>query len=191
MNRNTLIVLVAFLGALVITLAGCNTEREKGVERAYLKAGQQVSAEMVGWVAVPNSAPEMKKGDAYSYGVLSAQNVIPQTMDGWVAINPVFFSKMTDIKVDAPKAAGAERWVLKPEGKSVPKDKHGWVAVPFTEPQIEASAHKKDREMAALLENNVVPKEMHGWVAVNKETLEKLVTKYMSTGPGSKVSKSE
>jgi hypothetical protein len=186
---NTLTALVAF-GAMLLTLAGCNTEREKGMERAYLKAGQQVGPDMVGWVAVPNTAPEVKKAD-FSYAVLAGHNVIPATMDSWVAINPVFFSKMTDIKIDAPKASASERWVLKPEGKSVPKDKHGWVAVPFTEPQIEASAHKKDREMAALLENNVVPKEMHGWVAVDRDTLAKLVAKYMSTGPGAKVSKGE
>jgi hypothetical protein len=186
----SLTALVAF-GAMLLTLAGCNTEREKGADRGYLKAGQQVGPDMVGWVAVPNTAPEVKKGEGYSYAVLSGHNVIPASMDSWVAINPVFFSKMSSVKVEEPKASASERWVLQPEGKKVPKDKHGWVAVPFSEPQIEASAHKKDREMAALLENNVVPKEMHGWVAVDRDTLAKLVARYMSTGPGAKVSKGE
>jgi hypothetical protein len=188
MKKISILSLAAF-AAIVLTLAGCNTEREQGRNKAVLKGGQQVSADMVGWVAVPNTVPEVKQAGGVSYAVLGTHNVIPTNMDGWVATNGAFFTKLSGVQVDAPKGSSSERWVLKPEGKSVPKDKHGWVAVPFSEPQIESSAHKKDREMAALIENNIVPKEMNGWVAVDRDTLAKLVEKFMQTGTGSKVSK--
>lgn len=188
--RRTNVLTALFAAALVLGIAGCFTQRDKpGEERATLKAGQQVSAEMVGWVAVPNTVPQMKDAAGLKYAVLSTHNVVPPALDGWVAMNNTLFSKMADIKVDEPAAAGGERWVLKPEGKSIPKEKNGWVAVPFSEPQIEKSTHKKDREMAVLAANNIVPKEMHGWVAVSREDLAKITEKFMLTGPGSKASK--
>ncbi|HYG78255.1 MAG TPA: hypothetical protein VEK08_24850 [Planctomycetota bacterium] len=188
MNKNLLTLPVLFG---VILLAGCNTEREKNADRAILKAKQQVSADMVGWVAVPNTAPQTKKEGNIAYSVLATHNVVPETLDGCVAINPAFFSKLSGVKVDVPAPVAGEKWVLKPEGKSVPKDKHGWVAVPYSEPVIEKSDHKKDREMAALSTNNIVPKEMNGWIAVDRDTLAKMVATYMNSGPGSKVSKGE
>jgi hypothetical protein len=190
--KTTLLKVSTFVAVLALAVSGCNTEREKGQrDRAILKAGQQVSAEMVGWVAVPNTAPATKQDKGLSFAVLGTHNVVPETMDGWVAINPTFFTKLSEIKVDVPTNAAGERWVLKPEGKSVPKDKHGWVAVPFSEPQIEKSDAKKDREMAALASGNIVPKEMNGWIAVDRDSLAKMVTAYMKTGSGSKVSKTE
>lgn len=189
--KTTILKISACVAVLGLAVSGCNTEREKGHERAILKAGQQVSAEMVGWVAVPNTAPQTKQEKSISFAVLGTHNVVPETLDGWVAINPSFFSKLSEIKVDVPAGAAGERWVLKPEGKSVPKDKHGWVAVPYSEPQVEKSDHKKDREMAALASGNIVPKEMNGWIAVDRDTLAKMVTAYMKSGPGAKVSKGE
>ncbi|MCY3019906.1 MAG: hypothetical protein NTW87_12865 [Planctomycetota bacterium] len=182
------------VAALLVSLAGCFTEREAlGKDRAILKGGQQVSGDMVGWVAVPNTAPEMRqeKNRNISYAVLSTHNVIPENLSGWVAMNPSFFAKMTDIKVDTPPATATERWVLKPEGKSVPKDKNGWIALPFSEPQIESSAHKKDREMAALAGGNIIPKEMHGWVALDRETLAKVTAEFMNKGSGSELPKTK
>ena len=187
-HTNTLLVALAL--ALVLGATGCFTKRDKpDEERAILHAGQQVSADMVGWVAVPNTAPEVRKAAALSYAVLSTHNVVPAAVDGWVAMNPSFFAKLSDVKVETPPAVSGERWVLKPEGKSVPKEKDGWVALPYSEPQIEKSAAKKDREMAALAAGNLVPKEMHGWVAVTREDLAKLSEKFMLTGPGSKTTK--
>jgi len=61
--------------------------------------------------------------------------------------------------------------------------------LPYSGPQIEKSAAKKDREMSVLAAGNIVPKEMHGWVAVTREDLAKLSEKFMLTGPGSKTSK--
>ena len=62
-------------------------------------------------------------------------------------------------------------------------------ALPSTLPQIEASSNKPGREMAAIGAGNLVPKEMHGWVAVDRDTLTKLVGKFMMTGAGSRTSK--
>ena len=189
--KTTLLKVSTFVAVLALAVSGCNTKVEKGSDRAILQAGQQVSADMVGWVAVPNTAPATKQEKGLSFAVLGTHNVVPSTLDGWVAINPAFFTKLSEIKVDVPANAAGERWVLKPEGKSVPKDKHGWVAVPYSEPQIEKSEHKKDREMAALSNGNIVPKEMNGWIAVDRDTLAKMVSTYMKTGAGSKVSKTE
>jgi len=188
--KRTGMLLVPFALALFLSVVGCNTRPDNADEaRATLQAGQQVSADMVGWVALPNTVPEAKQSGGLSYAVLATHNIVPAKLNGWGAVNSAFFTKMTDIKVDAPPAVTSQHWVLKPEGKSIPKDKNGWVALPFSEPQIERSAHKQDREMAALATNNIIPKEMHGWVAVSRDDLARIVEKYMRTGPGSKVSK--
>ena len=188
--KRTNTVLVALALALVLGSTGCFTKRDKpDEERAILHAGQQISADMVGWVAVPNTAPEVRKAAALSYAVLATHNVVPAAVDSWVAMNPSFFAKLSDVKVQTPAAGSGERWVLASEGKSVPKDKDGWVALPFSEPTIEKSTANKDREMAKLATGNIVPKEMHGWVAVTSEDLAKLVKEFMMRGPGSKTTK--
>ena len=176
--------------ALGLALTGCNTEREKDLgDRALLKAGQQVSEDMVGWVAVPNTAPklEQNKTAGITYGVLAAHNVVPAGMDNWYAVNPALFAKMTDIKIEAPKVATVEKWVLKPVGKKVPADKDGWAAVPNTQPTMDN--REAGYEIGTLFTNNVVPKEMNGWAAIDKETMAKLSEKYSQTGSGARVDK--
>lgn len=188
---NDMFSILCFLG-IVLTLAGCNTEREVGSgERAILKAGQQVSSDMVGWVAVPNSSPTsvQDKATGITYLVLASHNIVPVTVDGSFAVPPTLFAKMTDITIEVPKIGSEEKWILKPEGKSVPKDKQGWIAVSPSEPQVERSSHLKGLEVATLSSNNIIPKEMNGWVAIDKETFAKLVEKFLMTGSGSKVSK--
>jgi hypothetical protein len=188
--KNSILSTVVIAG-LVLALSGCNTEREAGTERAILKAGQQVSGDMVGWVAVPNTSPALttNKDKNVTYAVISANNVVPDSMNGWVAIDPSLFAKMTDIKVETKDIPATDRWVLKPEGKSVPKEKHGWVAVPFTQPQIQSSDKGKGLQMANLSSNNIVPKEMNGWVAVDSIVLANLVEKHMMTGQGAELPK--
>jgi hypothetical protein len=180
------------LASLLFVLYGCNTEREVGEgDRAILKAGQQVSAEMVGWVAVPNTAPAVStnKESNVTYAVVTTNNVIPAKLNGWVAMNPALFTKMTKIAIEVKEAPAVERLVLKPEGKAIPKDKNGWIAIPLTQPAIESNSKNKALEMAVLSANNLVPKELNGWVAVDKETLATLSEKYMSTGTGSELPK--
>lgn len=181
--------LVAVLAIATLFLAGCNTKVEEGKDYAVLKKGQQVSGAMVGWVAVQPSFPVVKKEGDWSYAVLSGNNVVEPPQDGWVAINPSFFSELSGVKLETPPAGSMDRWVLKPEGKSVPKDKAGWIALPYSVPQVEASSARKGREMAALSAGNLIPKEMHGWAAVDRETLSKLVGKFMMTGAGARTDK--
>jgi len=191
MSKLHLLAIPVLVGASLLTLSGCNTERDKGSSRATLKAKQQISGDMVGWVAVPGTVPQSKKEANLSYAVLATDNLIPTSLEGAVAINPVFFSKLSGVKVEIPAPNPGDKWVLGKEGRKVPADKHGWVAVPYSEPQIERSESKKDREMATLQPDNIIPKEMNGWIAIDRETLAKLVATYMNTGPGSKVSKGE
>jgi hypothetical protein len=192
MKSHAIIFPALFAAAVMLGLAGCNTEREPGGEnKAILKAGQQVSADMVGWVAVPNTAPVMQenKEQKIPYGVLAAHNVIPAALNGWLAMPPVLFQKMSKITVESKPMSAVERFVLNKEGKKIPQESAGWVAVPPTQPQVESAFAKKGLEMATLSTNNIVPKELHGWVAVSPEVLAGLVEKYMQTGPGSELPK--
>ena len=180
---------LAILLAGSFILVGCNTIVEKGETRAILKAGQQVSEEMVGWVAVPNSAPAIvKKDNALTYAVLATHQYIPASLNGWVAMTPTLFSEMTGIKVETKEAPSSEKWILKPAGKSVPKDKEGWIAMPFTEPKIEATATKQHLKMAKLSADNIIPKDMNGWVAVDTTALAKLAKERVEkAGPGAQL----
>ena len=182
------------LGIGALFLSGCDNRQEneyRSSGQVHLKAGDKVSSSMVGWVAMPStSAPEIKKDDSksLSYAILSGNNIVPDSMQGWVAINPIFFTKMSGVSVTAPAAPG-EMWVMNFKGERIPFDKNGWVAVPHSEPQIESSSTHKGREMAKLSVNNVIPGTMNGWVAVDNNTLTELVKKFMASGPGSNLSK--
>jgi len=99
----------------------------EGMPARLLKVNQSPAAAMTGWVAVPPSFPEVKKEGDWSYAVLANNNVVEPGQDGWVAINPKFFSELSGLNVATPADNNAERWVMKPEGKSVPKDKAGWI----------------------------------------------------------------
>jgi len=180
---------VAFVAVLALGIAGCNTKVEEGKDYAVLKKGQQVSGQMVGWVAVVPSFPVVKKQGDWSYALLSSNNVVEPPQDGWVAVNPSFFTQLSGVALETPPVGSEERWVMKPEGKSVPKEKAGWIALPYSVPQVEASSNKKGREMASIAAGNLIPKEMHGWAAVDRETLSTLVGKFMLTGAGARTDK--
>ena len=77
---------VVATAVLALAVSGCNTEREKNHDRAILKAGQQVSADMVGWVAVPNTAPATKK-DKVDYACQA--KVACEDMSGTLTVDPV------------------------------------------------------------------------------------------------------
>ncbi|MFH0939407.1 MAG: hypothetical protein V1899_09025 [Planctomycetota bacterium] len=180
---------VILVGSLI--LIGCNTIVEKGETRAILKAGQQISEDMVGWVAVPNSTPAIvKKEKGLTYAVIATHQYIPASLNGWVAMTPTLFSEMTGVAVATKEVPASEKWILKPVGKSVPKDKEGWVAMPFTEPKIEATATKQHLKMAKLNTDNVIPKDMNGWVAVDTTVLAKLAKERVEkAGPGAQLPK--
>src|ERR1700761_9414856 len=125
---------VAAVAVIALGFAGCNTKVEEGRDYAVLKKGQQVSGAMVGWVAVSPSFPVVKKEGDWSYALLSSNNVVEPAQDGWVAVNPSFFTQLSGVTLETPAATSGERWVMKPEGKSIPKDKDGWIAIPYTVP---------------------------------------------------------
>lgn len=180
-------IFVLSVAVLLLAFAGCFTEREAGQgNRALLKGGQAVAADMDGWVAVPNTSPAITKSGDLNYAVLAANNVTTPAMDGWVALNPACFAKLTGIAVLTPTAAPAEVYVLK-EGRDIPKAKTGWVAVPNSQPAIETSTRIAILSLATLAGNQIVPKEINGWVAVDTATLAKLVEKAIDTGAGAEV----
>jgi hypothetical protein len=192
MKRHAFLFLSLFAAALMLGLAGCNTERDKeDSDRAILKAGQQVSADMVNWVAVPNAQPitKLDKESKIHYAILPANVVIPASLNGWSAMPPELFERMSKIKVERLKMPALDRFVLKPEGKKVPQEMDSWVAVQGTWVQAESTGKKL--QMAPLYRNQLVPKEMHNWVAVDKETLANLVENYMMTGAGSDLPKAK
>jgi hypothetical protein len=170
-NTQTLFAALA-AAALVVALAGCYPEREPGQNRAALKAGQTVPPDMNNWVALPNTVPEAKTSGELKYAVLATHNIIPANLDGQVALDPALFTKLSGIAVEAPKGTGAVPYVLK-EGKTISKDKSGYVAVPGDNPKIIKSSNGS-MATAELVKSQVVPKEMNGWVAIDRDTLGKL-----------------
>jgi|GEM_PF-6061276 len=193
MTRLKLIVPV-LLAALLVGLSGCDSQRDPGLQRATLKGGKKVSQDMVGWVAMPGTvAPEIKqdKDKGVTYALLSTDNVVSGETNGWIAINPKYFSKFAKVTLDEPKAVSSSRWDLDFKGKKIPQELTGWVAIPNTPPKIERDPVNKTMEMATIWNNQVIPSEMHGWVAIDKDTMAKLAEKYMFTGPGADVGKSK
>jgi hypothetical protein len=188
--KNTHALLVSLVaGVLVLALGGCYPEREPGQgNRAILKRGETVPVDMDGWVALPNTVPELKKSAELTYAVLATHNVISAGLDGWVAMDPAYFAKLSDIKIEAPKVVAVQPYVLK-EGKSISKEQTGWVAVPNAQPEIIKSAREASLAMAELVRNQIVPKEMNGWVAIDRNTLSKLTEKHMMTGKGADLPK--
>lgn len=168
MNQIRTLGAIACAFGLAVLVAGCFTKREEGTNHAPLKAGMQVSDDMEGWVAVPNTQPKEVKSDKITYYVLSTHNIVPAKLNGFQAVSGKGFEKLSGIKVPEQKTPESELWAMKPAGRSVPKDKDGWVGVPLRFPKVEGGA------MAVLESDILIPKEMDGWVAIDKETSAKL-----------------
>jgi len=165
---------VAVAAVALLGLAGCGfLKRDEGTNRTTLKAGWQVSDDMEGWVAVANSQPKETKTDkGLPYYVLSTHNVVPGKMDGWQAFSPKAFEKLSGFKIpDAAKTPEGELWAMR-AGRTVPKEKDGWVGVALRYPKVEGGAG------AVLGGDQLVPKEMDGWVAIDKETSAKLIEEF-------------
>ncbi|MCW8131011.1 MAG: hypothetical protein KIS92_11735 [Planctomycetota bacterium] len=173
MNPIRTTVTLAFAVSLLM-VAGCGfLKKEEGANRTILKAGWQVSDDMEGWVAVPNSAPKESKSEkGVGYYILSTHNIVPAKMDGFQAFSPKAFEKLSGIKVAEQKTPEGEMWAMRPAGRSVPKEKDGWIGVPLKYPKVEGGAG------AILGADQLIPKEMDGWVAIDKETSAKLVEEF-------------
>ena len=181
--KNTPALFAALIAvALVVALTGCYPEREPGQNRAALKAGQTVPPDMNNWVALPNTMPEAKTSEGLKYFVLATHNVIPANLDGFVALDAALFTKLSGLQVEAPKGAGAPLYVLK-EGKTISKDKSGYVAVPNENPKVVKSS-SGTMATAELVKSQLVPKEMNGWVAIDRDTLGNLAEKKLAPKEG-------
>ena len=185
MKRMSSVALAVAAAGLLVFAAGCFVEKDAGHQRAHLLADKYIPDEMDKWIAVPDMAPKSVTANGITYYVLGTHNVVPDSMAGFIAMNPKAFEKYTGIK-PAGGAASGEPVVLKAR-KKVLRDQAGWVALPSGN----YPAQEKDGEfaMANLEADQLVPKEMDGWAAVDKETVAKLAKQdemNKNTMPGKK-----
>ena len=54
------------------------------------------------------------------------------------------------------------------DGRSVPKEKDGWIGVALSYPKVEGG------KLGTLGADQLIPKELDGWVAIDVETMAKL-----------------
>jgi hypothetical protein len=168
---------LAGLSALVLVLAGCYVENEKGKEQAILKKGLRMPGKMEGWIAVPNKEPQIKKdGSGISYAQLGAYQIAGESMEGWYACNPKAFAKLTKIQLDTAKGPSCEPWTPKAE-KKVPDDKDGWICMPPNFAKSQTDEMDSSLAMAQLHAGQIIPKEMDGWGAIDVKTAEDLFSK--------------
>lgn len=144
------------VAALLVASAGCNKNRDDD----YYEQRSTVAQ-------TPKPYPVSEAGGV-KYAVLAKGSVVASNINGWKALNPEFFTKLSGIAVTAP----AEDTMYHP-------------GVGYVIPKIEASAKFPDRKMTAISSGYLVPKELHGWVAIDNETFAKLAEKFM-TGDTSK-----
>ncbi len=178
MREQQRVYIFLFSVSMMLLLPGCFLKREEGQTRTVLKKGWQVAEDMKGWVAVPNHEPvklehpekEVKDGKEISAYRLATHDILPATMEGWVAINTVAFKRYSGTELGALNTKAGALWEMR-VGRRIPADKDGWIGVPLSYPKIQ---RLKDFGLASLQADQLVPKEMDGWVAVDKETLAKL-----------------
>jgi len=163
--------LVAF--CLTVFVAGCMVEKDAGHNRARLIADKYVSDDMDKWVAVPNITPkpttDSTKG--ITYYRLATHNVTPDNMDGFFALSPALFEKVTGLKLAAQNSPAGELMTLKSR-KKILKAQDGWIAMPLSYPSIQKQG--EGFAMATLSSDALIPKDMDGWVALDKETMAKV-----------------
>lgn len=192
--RTTAVFICVFL---TTTLSGCRLKREAGQrDRVILRAGRQVPRSMAGWTAVPPREPVIVRpvgavdGKRIVYAWLATDEVVPESMDRWVAMPEKMFSAMAEIELPRlKKTEPTKHWEMRLY-RRVPKEKDGWIGVPGLRPTITRARRNKDKAMAKLATGHLIPAEMDGWVAVPPDVLEKLVVAYQmrafKTGKGKK-----
>ncbi len=137
---------------VVFAMTGCNKHRDE--EYVVVQAG-------------PPPPPYVileDKAKGVSYAVLQEGSVTTKEIDGWKALSPEFFTKLSNITVTAPA----------PDTMAHP-------GFSYHVPAIEASKLYPERKMATISTGSLVPKELNGWVAISHETLEKLAKDFMTT----------
>lgn len=164
---------VAVVSMSLVFLAGCFLEKEQGRERTLLKYGAAVPAAMNGWVAVSPAEPKALTQDDCTYHVLATHHLVLAKMQGYKAISPALFERLTKVKVEAPAAPACTMWTMK-EGKKITKEMDGWVGLPLNYPQLQKQG---DAGLASLVEDQIIPKEMNGWIALDSDTFAKIAAK--------------
>ena len=163
--------LVAF--GMMAFVSGCMVEKEKDHNRAKLIVDKYVPDDMDKWIAVPSNYPKptTEGGKGVTYYRLATHNAIPDSMEGFFALSPALFEKVSGIKLPAAPAGAPSLIVLKAR-KKILKANDGWVALPEAYPSIQKE--NDSFAMATLSSEAIIPKDMDGWVALDKETMAKL-----------------
>ena len=187
MNR-TIITSLFSVAVIALVLSGCDSDNDTRFGHIYLRGGKKVPSRLQGWVAVQGNSPKVveDKNAGISYAILATHDVVSSEINGWVAVKPGLFAKMSGMKTETPAGDQGELYVLYKDAH-IPEEMSNWIALPNTQPEVQSSATKKDVGLAKLAADNVIPKEMNGWVAISPDTLAKLSEKYMMTGKGSQV----
>jgi len=169
MHTKQMLKLMTLCFGAAILLPGCFLKKEPGTQRVVLKKGWQVGTDQDGWVAVAPSEAKAAKDEAkkVSYHILATHNVVPAKLDGCYALSPALFDKLTGIKLAEQKTPESELWPMK-DGRSVPKEKDGWIGVALAYPRVEGG------KLATLGADELIPKEMDGWAAIDRETMAQL-----------------
>ena len=159
--------------SMMVFVAGCMVEKDKDHNRARLIADKHVPDDMDNWVAVPGITPKptTDSGKAITYYRLATHNLVPDNMEGYFALSPALFEKVTGLKLAAQTSPETELFTLKAR-KKILHEQDGWIAVPLSYPSIQKQG--EGFAMATLSPDTLIPKDMDGWVAVDKETMAKI-----------------
>jgi len=151
--------------AAIAMFSGCDKDREYRGDRyeqprtppTYVNSPGNPSS------ATPSYPVVEDKEKGIKYAVLQQGAKVPGEFNGWQAVNPEFFTKLSGITVTAPEP------ITNPQ-----------VAGSYLVPKIIASDEYPDRKVTVISGNYLITKEVHGWVAMSPETLQKLIQGFMT-----------
>ena len=143
----------------LLLLAGCDKHRDDYVDES--RGNNTYSAPVV--TQAQPSTSEIKEDHGIKYVVLRQGSLISRNLDQWHAVNPEFFTKLSDIPVEVP-----------------PVDNTYYPNRGYVIPHVETNPEHPDQKIGRLTGGYLVPKEIHGWVAVDQKTLAELVKKFMT-----------
>jgi len=150
--------------AVIVLLSGCDKDREyRGGDRYEQPRTPPTYTNTPSASATPAYPVVEDKEKGIKYAVLQQGAKVPAEFNGWQAVNPEFFAKLSGITVTAPEP------IANPQ-----------VAGSYLVPKIIASDEYPDRKVTVISGNYLITKEVHGWVAMSPETLQKLIQGFMT-----------
>jgi hypothetical protein len=156
--RSISTVLASLLVAtLLVTSSGCNKDRDS---EYYYQERRQSGGTTSAQSAKPYPITEQ---NGIKFAVLAKGAVVTSNINGWRAITPEFFNKMTAITVKVPE-----------------EDKTYHPGMGYVIPRIEASEKYPERKLTGISAGYLVPKELHGWVAMDQATFDKVTSEWMT-----------